>query len=136
MNQRSIGIDLDNLQPDLVRQPHALAYPKKHPRLAELQALPRPRSEVMTINGAPTQSYGLTEPQYRSLQSLLRLLASVFPAIGDGAPQVDGKVVSHVLYDTSERHGVLAHWHTEYQRWDPGPGFDWQRLGLDDVPTP
>jgi len=37
------------------------------------------------------QSYGYTEAQYRSLGSLLRLLASVFPNLDHGAPMTDGK---------------------------------------------
>jgi len=136
-NQRGIGVHLDNLAANLLDKPKASAYPKKHPRLADMQspAFERKLGPVETINSAKVQSYGYTEAQYRSLGSLLRLLASVFPQINRGEP-VDnqGKTRWNVLDDPAQFGGVLAHWHWEAQRWDPGPSFDWARLGLRDTP--
>lgn len=139
MNMRSIGIDLNNLMPNLEKTPSASPWPKRHPRLAEMtsQEYERPVSARLEINAARVKSYGYTDAQYRALGSLLRTLAAVFPAIGEGPPRwPDGKVMTRVVDDPAGTRGVLAHWHAETDRWDPGPGFDWRKLGLDMAPRP
>ena len=138
MNQRSIGVDLNNLMPNLEKNPNASPWPKKHPRLAEMTAEENLRilSRSAEINAARVKSYGYTRAQYRALGSLLRTLATMFPAIGAGPPRrSNGEVVSRVVDDPDRTPGVLAHWHVEADRWDPGPGFFWKRLGLDEVPA-
>lgn len=136
-NQRSIGVELTNRHDNLVVHPKGSAHPKTHPRLAEMQsaAYERKRGPVAEINGVKVQTFGYTEAQYRSLGSLLRLLAAVFPAIARGQPvDGEGKTIGRVLDDPEHTQGVLAHWHWSAQQWDPGPAFDWRRLGLRDTP--
>jgi N-acetyl-anhydromuramyl-L-alanine amidase AmpD len=139
LNMRSIGIDLNNLMPNLHKKPKASPYPAKHPRLAEMQSLEyqRPVSELVEINYAKLKSYGYTNAQYASLGSLLRTLAAVYPALAAGPPRDDmGQVAMRAMENPGSIPGILAHWHGEMQRWDPGPGFDWKRLGLDEKPAP
>lgn len=98
-------------------------------RAEELARYTRPVSERMTINHARVRAYGYTEEQYQALGSLARLLANVFPALSRVAGlDADGQVIDRVLDDPAAAKGVLAHWHLEAMRWDPGPGFDWARL--------
>ena len=96
---------------------------------ARYGAHPRALSETMSLNGAKVQAYGYTDAQYRSLGALARTLASVFPALAEVAAVNDGKVIADALPLVAEAQGFLGHWHVEAQRWDPGPGFDWVRLG-------
>lgn len=139
MNMRSVGIDLNNLMPNLERTPNASPWPKRHPRLNEMTSpeYQRPVSALLQINSAWAKSYGYTDAQYRALGALLRTLATVFPAIDEGPPRgSDGLVPRRVVDDPVGTRGVLAHWHVEMDRWDPGPAFDWKELGLDTVPRP
>lgn len=134
----SVGIVLNNLLPNLEREPDASWLPAKHPRLPEMSTPEAARrvSDRMAINGVRVQSYGYTDAQYRSLGTLLRTLGRVFPAIGKGAPRdARGEVIGQVIVDVPAPEGVLAHWHVAADRWDPGPGLDWNRLGLDDAPV-
>ncbi len=135
-NMRGIGIDLEGLLDNLKTRPNAPAYPKKHPRLTEMLApayTRRPGPEAV-INGAAVRTYTFTDAQYRSLGSLLRLLASVFPSVDAGPPLVDEQVEPSVLSRPEDHHGVIAHWHLDAQVYDPGPSFDWARLGLRNPP--
>lgn len=136
-NPRSIAVTLNNLMANLESKPRAPAWPKTHPRRAEMggPGFERSESEVMSINGALVRSWGYTPAQYRALGSLLRTLAAVFPRLGVGAPMVGDEVVPRVLDEPEDQDGVLAHWHWSADRWDPGPGFDWNRLGLDRAPA-
>ena len=98
-------------------------------RFEELARFERPLSEAMEINGAKVQTHGYTEPQYRTLGSLARLLANVFPALARvGGMSEDGRLFQRTLDIPAVASGVLGHWHVDSNRWDPGPGFDWERL--------
>ena len=127
-NNASIGIDLNNELPNLVREPSALPY--SGPDGAELQRrYPRPISERMEVNGVKVQSYGYTDPQYTTLVELFKVLTRRLDKIQVQFP-VDpkGDVVGRTLDAPVDHRGFMAHWHWELQRWDPGPGFDWQRV--------
>jgi N-acetyl-anhydromuramyl-L-alanine amidase AmpD len=89
------------------------------------------------INGVKVTTLGYTAAQYRALGSLLRTLTTVFPTLAIGAPRdAKGQVPNRTLDDPAKHDGVLAHYHWEVDRWDPGPAFDWDRLGLNDSPQP
>jgi N-acetyl-anhydromuramyl-L-alanine amidase AmpD len=127
-NNASIGIDLNNELPNLVREPSAPPY--SGPNGAELQrTYPRPISERMEVNGAKVQSYGYTDAQYTTLIELFKVLTRQLDKIQVQFP-VDpkGEVVGRTLDAPVDHRGFMAHWHWELQRWDPGPGFDWQRV--------
>jgi len=126
----SIAITLNNLMPNLVREPDALPYPAEGVRLEEFAAHPRPRSERTRINGGHLQSYGYTDAQYRTVGALVRALAGVFPACWEGPPRnVRREVLMQAVPDPAAARGVVGHWHLDEARWDPGPGLDWERLG-------
>lgn len=118
VNAVSVGIDLNNPAPNLVN--------------SALTAFPAGRSisEEMTINGGVFKSFTYTEDQYRSLIELLRVLCDVlgiepmFP-VGE-----DGQIINCVLREppASEFRGIQCHWHSSADKWDPGPGFDWERV--------
>ena len=98
-------------------------------RLAEMARYPRTVSKRASINSAEVRAYGYTEAQYKTLGALVRTLAAVFPALSKVAGvDAKGEVIARGLEDPAASPGILAHWHWEMQRWDPGPGFDWSRL--------
>lgn len=116
MNRVSVGIDLNNPADNLLVTPGAMA-PGRTP------------SQVMEINGNQYQSWNYTEEQYRSLIALLRVLIEdlqiqpVFPV------DETGTIVTSVLdSDPKEFHGIVCHWHVQAEKWDPGPGLDWERI--------
>ncbi|MBL8787682.1 MAG: N-acetylmuramoyl-L-alanine amidase [Deltaproteobacteria bacterium] len=137
-NNQGIGIDLNNLAPLLHMKPKAPHFPKKHSRLAEMQSPEYARpTQSGEINGVKVTTLGYTAAQYRALGSLLRTLTTVFPTLAIGAPRdAKGQVPNRTLDDPAKHDGVLAHYHWEVDRWDPGPAFDWDRLGLNDSPQP
>jgi len=131
VNPYSIQIDLNNLLPNLVDQPRAGAYPRRHRRRKEMRQpeFARPRSPRVMINNRDVQSYGYTEAQYRSLVQILRVLTGVFDGIAPRVPLNRGGQVPLDFFDEAETFGgIVAHWHLTPRRWDPGPGFDWKRL--------
>ena len=82
-----------------------------------------------TINGGTATSLGYTDAQYESLAAVLRGLKEVFPAFELKAPiDMANKVARSKLVDHNSFKGILAHWHVIASKWDPGPGFDWERL--------
>ncbi len=119
VNAVSVGIDLNNPAPNLVN-----AQP------SEAAAGGRTVSPDREINGAVFRSYNYTEPQYRSLIELLRVLCEdlgiepVFP-VGE-----DGGILDSVLQapPPAEFRGIQCHWHSSAGKWDPGPGLDWERI--------
>ncbi|MCA9518629.1 MAG: N-acetylmuramoyl-L-alanine amidase, partial [Myxococcales bacterium] len=141
-NNSSVGVTLISAQPNLVREPDAPPFDPNHARAAEMAKHPRARSAVMRINGGRVQSYGYTDAQRRSLGALARALASVFPKVGHGVPRdARGEIITAVVEDPDALEGVVGHWHTSADRWDPGPGMDWRALevamtdGPDAAPT-
>lgn len=98
-------------------------------RAAEMAKHPRGAAKEMVINSGKVRAYGYTEAQYRTLGALVRTLATVFPVLGKlGGVDSKGAVALDALEAPGQVDGILAHWHTETDRWDPGPGMDWDRL--------
>lgn len=133
-NQKAIGLDMNNRLPNLEREPNEPPYDPKYSRIGEVdqnKKHKRPRSEKMEINSAKVRSYGYTDPQYLTLIELLKRLVKVFEPAGFKAQYPTtptGDVVPRILDEPLGFQGFMAHWHWESQRWDPGPGFDWQRV--------
>jgi N-acetyl-anhydromuramyl-L-alanine amidase AmpD len=114
-NETSIGIDLNNpVHPD---------------RLPGNQA-PREIFRGRINSGRVKVSLGYTDAQYDALIAVLDGLFRIFPQLQQHrrAPiGTDGKVVRRKLVETSYA-GVLGHFHVSANKWDPGPGFDWERV--------
>lgn len=84
------------------------------------------------INGTPLVMYDFTGEQYTTLEALLRVLVRELPALEARFPRdATGAVDPNVLSDEAfERFaGILAHWHVQQNKTDPGPAFDWERVG-------
>lgn len=81
------------------------------------------------INGAMHASMGYTNAQYESLIAVLRGLSNHFPLLRNlRAPTAaDGRVRQNRLAKT-DFVGLLGHQHVSATKWDPGPGFDWDRV--------
>ncbi len=119
VNAVSVGIDLNNPAPNLVN----VAAP-------EGAGGGRTISPEKTINGTVFRSYNYTEEQYRSLIELLRVLCQelgIEPAFPVGE---DGQILDSVLLapPPAEFRGIQCHWHSSADKWDPGPGLDWERI--------
>ena len=113
-NSGSIGIDLNN--------------PVKPGRLG---GRPDRRGGVFRgrINGKVHASMGYTNAQYESLIAVLRGLSAYFSGLNNLTAPVgdDGKVLTTVLDDPGFN-GLVGHLHVSATKWDPGPGFDWERV--------
>jgi len=132
-NSGGIGLDMNNMMKNLEKAENANAppYDPDHERYAEMskKKYNRPRSDRMEINGAKVRSWGYTDPQYNALIQVLKELTNRFTNLKAQYPvDAKGDVVGRVLDDFQGFNGFMAHWHVEAQRWDPGPGFDWQRV--------
>lgn len=125
-NNRSIGIDVNNDLPDLLGEARGKPYP--YPPEQTDKKYQRPKSEIIAINGTKKQSYGYTDPQYVALIELLKVLCDVLDIPKEPPFDETGEVIPTMLQDASGFKGIAAHWHTAPSRWDPGPGFDWQRV--------
>ena len=111
VNLESVGIDLNN--------------PVKPERVNEDSSRQIYRGK---INGGTTVSLGYTEPQYESLIAVLVGLFRIFPNLRRLAPVgVDGRVLRQKLTNVDFA-GVVGHFHVSAAKWDPGPGFDWERV--------
>jgi hypothetical protein len=91
----------------------------------------RPEPIARTINGSDLVMWDLTPQQYDSLTRLTAALHRALPGIGLTYPKgPDGGVVDRVLGPDEFRsfRGVLAHWHVQANKIDPGPAFDWDRV--------
>ena len=113
-NRPSIGIDLANpVRPDRVKN------------AAERADRGTFRGE---INGGMKASLGYTDAQYDSLIAVVAGLQRIFPRIEKKAPiGEDGKVLRTKLREAGFP-GIVGHLHVSANKWDPGPGFDWERL--------
>lgn len=125
-NERSIGIDLNNDLPDLLGSERGKEYP--YPPDQQDKKYKRRKSDVVAINGSKKQSFGYTDPQYVALTELLKVLCDVLDMPKEPPLDERGEVVDSMLEDVAGFQGFCAHWHTAPSRWDPGPGFDWQRV--------
>lgn len=117
MNNVAVGIDLNNRAHNLLSEPHA-----------EMDGgVPSP---VRTINGGSFRSWNYTDAQYDALVEVLRVVIDalgiepVFPLDEQGS----------ILYSVVDSppaeqfKGFLCHWHITPQKWDPGPGLDWEAI--------
>jgi len=117
MNKLAIGIDLNNIADNLLTNPRA-------------EREGRTPSKEMTINGSPFKSWNYTDPQYKSLIAILRVLVErlglqpVFPV------NEEGSILDCVMDSPPavEFKGIMCHWHVQEEKWDPGPGLDWERI--------
>ena len=81
------------------------------------------------INGRRHVAVGYTDAQYRALVQVINGLQRIFRGIKAEAPiGPDGGVLDRKLAAPTAFSGVLGHWHVSATKWDPGPGFDWERV--------
>lgn len=117
MNKLAIGIDLNNIADNLLTNPNAVREG-------------RTPSEEMTINGSLFKSWNYTDAQYKSLIAILRVLVEriglqpVFPV------NEEGRILDCMMDNPPpvEFKGIMCHWHVQAEKWDPGPGLDWERI--------
>lgn len=121
VNTTSVGLDMNNVASrDLLESERGQAY-MKNGRGGGFM--------VRKINGYTYRSAGYTEPQYLSLIAIILGLHKVlpqlrlFPPLNQAGEVVDRKIINHRNFA-----GWLGHWHVSAGKWDPGPGFDWQRV--------
>lgn len=84
-----------------------------------------------TVNGSELLMYDLTDAQYDSLIKLTASLHRALPGIALEYPKEPGGGVDpRKLDDDAFRSfsGLLAHWHVQENKIDPGPAFDWERV--------
>ena len=136
-NNVSVGIDLNNPMQNMRGHRLSDAY-ARYTFLARLQAhmsehgYTRPLSPPTRIQHGLIQAHGYTDAQYASLVALLRVLTRVLAVRPEPPMDRQQNVFRHALEGHLgkwlETGGIVAHWHTSSSRWDPGPGFDWQRM--------
>ena len=83
------------------------------------------------VNGSELVQYDFTPEQYESLAKLTAALCTVFPRMTLQYPKAyNGAVDPDALSDSAfdRFRGVLAHWHVQTNKVDPGPAFDWDRV--------
>ena len=140
INSVSVGVDLNNRMPlfrpgDPVQSYESFLGSRFAKQFVD-PAFKRPLSDFKVINITPKRSYGYTDAQYTALIELLKVLSLHLPGLSNfkegGIPQppVDesGQVLNRAMEDPVSWHGILAHWHVSAGKWDPGPGFDWERV--------
>lgn len=113
-NKQSVGIDLNNpVHPNRIKDP----------------IIQRERGVYSgKINGGVMHSLGYTNAQYASLMAVVRGLIKIFPKLKPMAPiGLDNKVLRTKLEDLAFI-GIVGHLHVSATKWDPGPGFDWERF--------
>ena len=116
MNRVAVGIDMNNPAPNFVNE-------------TKQEMAGRSISPVVEINGTQYQSYNYTEPQYKSLIALLEVLCTELNIERACPVDESGKVLNCVMAEEpKEFHGIMGHWHAAAEKWDPGPGFDWERV--------
>lgn len=147
-NDRSIGIEIANMGAYSINQTAAplqewykqdeagKTYIRIPDRLKgggvrDTTSVLRPaRNELIVgeINGTTYRQYDFTPQQYAALIRLTAALNEVFPKIKLDAPRdASGNVVPGVLDDAAWESfgGVLAHYHVQKEKQDPGPAFQW-----------
>ncbi len=121
-NNRSIGIDLNCMLVNHLRNPNANKGKGERP------------TAQMEIQGNPWMSVGYTDEQYEAVIALIATLKEQYPKIDLAVPVTeDGEVVPHFIPDVdgggrAEKVGIYGHWHISPEKADPGPAFDWRRL--------
>lgn len=87
--------------------------------------------QVGEIQNTELYQYDFTPEQYDALTKLTATLCSVFPKLACSYPKDEaGQVIPRKLPDAQLRdyQGVLAHYHIQENKIDPGPAFDWERV--------
>jgi N-acetylmuramoyl-L-alanine amidase len=147
-NDRSIGIEIANIgayPPDEAKLLSAwyrreatgqtrLAPPAsagdQRLRTPEFRGRPqRPDPVKGTIHGRELLQYDFTPEQYAALIKLTAALHRVFPGIKLDYPRDRaGKLIAQKLPDAAiaKFQGVLAHYHLQENKVDPGPAFQWE----------
>ncbi|BAM03465.1 N-acetylmuramoyl-L-alanine amidase [Phycisphaera mikurensis] len=77
--------------------------------------------------------FDLTDDQYTALIHLTATLTELFPKLPNDYPRgADGKADRQELseQDWKDFSGLVAHWHLDPDKVDPGPAFDWERVRL------
>lgn len=118
MNGVAVGFDLNSTATNLLR------FPDAPPPLG---GIPSPTAE---INGLQISSWTYSEEQYRSLIAVLRVLVEALGLEPAFPMDQNGGILRTVLADPPPEQfaGLQCHWHSEEQKWDPGPGLDWERV--------
>jgi N-acetyl-anhydromuramyl-L-alanine amidase AmpD len=86
---------------------------------------------VGTIQGIELIQYDFTPQQYDSLIKLTATLCRVFPRLHCTYPRNgDSQLIPHQLSDAQWKnfHGLLAHYHIQKNKTDPGPAFNWEKV--------
>src|SRR5690606_10932442 len=93
------------------------------------------------VNGSNKVALGYTEAQYGTLIALFRAL--IYKVVVNGVNFIplpvlatncfppmnaEGEVIDRLIQNRIEFIGFMGHWHCEAQKWDPGPGFDWNKV--------
>lgn len=112
-NMESIGIDLCN--------------PVKPGRVDANQVRERGGLFEGVTNGGRVKSLGYTEAQYESIIAVLNGLCEFFKIKRQIPVDEAGKVLRNKLVNT-DFYGIVGHLHVSANKWDPGPGFDWERV--------
>lgn len=91
------------------------------------------RNHLVTgeIQSQQLAQFDLTDQQYDALIKLTATLHAALPKIALDAPRDDrGRVITTKLPDDQlpRASGLLAHWHIQSNKIDPGPAFDWERV--------
>lgn len=149
-NDRSIGIEIANIG---ARSPSNTSdfkewYEKKkngqvridpplkvgNPRYRTPNYVGRPlRNEPVrgSVQGRSLVQYDFTPEQYAALIKLTATLNKVFPKMRlDYPSDAKGKLISHKLPDDAlaKFTGIIAHFHIQDNKIDPGPAFQWDLL--------
>jgi N-acetyl-anhydromuramyl-L-alanine amidase AmpD len=151
-NTRSIGIEIANMGAYKVgeKNPFAewyapdgnggtrLTLPERYgdggllnPNYSGRPAHPEPINGI--VQNQELIQYDFTPEQYKALTHLTATLCKVFPKIRCDYPRdATGNLVPHRLPDDQLAgfQGVLAHYHIQTNKTDPGPAFDWDRVLL------
>ena len=88
----------------------------------------RPEPVRGMVQGKELVQYDFTPEQYQALIKLTATLCQVLPRIKCDYPRdAAGELIRHKLPDPelNEFHGVLAHFHIQTNKVDPGPAFQW-----------
>jgi N-acetyl-anhydromuramyl-L-alanine amidase AmpD len=88
----------------------------------------RPEPVTGTLQGREVTQYDFTTEQYAALIKLTAALSKVLPKIRCDYPRdAEGRLIPQKLPDAELEayQGVLAHWHIQTNKVDPGPAFQW-----------
>ena len=149
-NSRSIGIEIANIgayppdEPEVLEKWYlkdskgwriVLPDDRPHGHL-DPKAIHRPSGDgpvTGRIHERDLVQFDLTDKQYDALIHLTATLTELFPNLPNDYPRgADGKADIQQLSDKDWREfqGLIAHWHLDPDKIDPGPAFDWERVRL------